>query len=293
MQEVKITRDFPNHMFTVINDQVKIQSNPYILILIPSKDRNDLLFNCIDSLITHTSKKLTNINVCIIDTGSTQETIDEINEYRKANEDRFIISLEEHGYYNFAKNNNQAFDHQKGKKYDYVLFCNNDVQLLNDAVSHMLWTYENQKDVGTVGIRLHFEDGKVQHAGAFCHMTNGLAGPGHYGFSKVITGSVLTDIQDVPANTAAFLMMKAPVFESIKFSEEYIECFEDVQLNIEVGMKGHVNYCNMNAVAFHFESQSRNADAQKDAKQAQDLKKLSTFILRNQANPFIKQKVLT
>ena len=292
MHEITLKNKFPNHMFSVINDPIKTETNPYILVLIPSKDRNDLLFNCMDSLSIHTSKNLTNINVCVIDTGSTPECIKEIKEYIADDNSHLMMSLEEQDYYNFAKNNNQGFKDQKGKQYDYVLFCNNDIQLLNDAIGHMIWTYENEMDVGTVGIRLHFGDGKIQHLGAFCQAQGENVSPGHYGFGKIITGSVLSGAQEVPANTCAFMMMKAPLFNDLLFSEEYLECFEDVQLNLEVGIKGFRNICNLNAAAFHFESMSRNKDPKKDQRQAEDMKKLSRFVMSNRNQPFIKSKVM-
>lgn len=292
MQKVNLNPKFPQHLFAVINDSVDIAVDPKILILIPSKERNDLLFQCIDSIKTHTSKSLTNIEVCIIDTGSSKECVDEIWEYAKSNKSHIKVECVLHNYYNFAKNNNQAYRDRHGSKFDYVVFCNNDIKLLNDCISNMLNVYATKPNAGTVGARLHFGDGKIQHLGVFCRMKSNLAGPGHYGFGKITTGSVLKGIQDVTGNTAALMMIRSKVYKQYLLSEKYNECFEDVQLNIQVGMSGLVNYCNLDAAAFHYESQSRNTDSNKEQKQSIDLKLLSNFIMSNRGNQFIKTRIL-
>lgn len=290
MQEIEMSRvPWPKHMFSVINEPIELKDySKKILVLIPSKDRNDLLLQCIDSIKTHTDDRL-DVSVVIIDTGSSEKTLQEIEEYIVEGDGILPVYVKKHGFYNFAKNNNQAFDEMNGASYDYVVFCNNDVKFLNDIFSRMLQVYETKKNVGTVGARLHFKDGKIQHIGAFCNMVNGKAQPGHYGFEKVITGAILEGSQAVPANTCALMMMDAKLFSQFKFNETYNECFEDVQLNLQVVMSGKVNYCSLDAVAFHFESQTRNLDENKQKKQNEDLNKLSNFVLSNRANQQLKE----
>lgn len=289
--KLNINNIWPKHMFSVINEPVSIRTNPKILIIIPSKDRNDLLFSCINSILIHTSPKLTNVHIRIVDTGSSEENKAQIDAYilEKIKDKRFFIGCDYQGYYNFAKNNNQAFK-TFGKGMDYIVFCNNDIKFLNDVLSHMISVFETKENVGTVGARLHFGDGAIQHIGAFSPMVNSLAQPGHYGFMKSITGAILDGPQLVPANTCALLMMKADLFNKCGgFNEDYNECFEDVQLNLTAGILGHKNYCNLSAVAFHYESQTRNEDKDKQKRQNDDLTKLSRFIAANKTNPFIKE----
>jgi len=296
MRQIQLTDDrlFPKHMFSVINDPVETKSDPGILIIIPSKNRNDLLFQCVNSIILQTSTTLTRVVVAIVDTGSTPETIDSIKQYIHENDSHIRLTLLPHGYYNFAKNNNQAFREMYSSEIDYVLFCNNDVKLLNDAVSRCLKVYETKKNVGTVGIRLHFGDGKIQHLGAFCKADQtGKLAPGHYGFGRITTGSVLKETKQVDCNTAAFVMMPAKMFDAIKFNETYQECYEDVELNLAAAIKFNVlNYIDCGAAAFHFESQTRNEDPQKQNKQNADLLKLGTFVNANRHHTYIKKYVL-
>lgn len=289
MQATKLNKyAWPENFFSVINEPVNITTNPKILILIPSKDRNDLLFQCIDSIKIHTTSKLTHVTVVAIDTGSNKDNLTQLYEYKKNNTSHIKLVIKEHGYYNFAKNNNQAFTEMKGSEFDYVVFCNNDIKFLNDVLAHMINTYETKLNVGSVGARLHFADGKIQHIGAFCKMINNKAHPGHYGFGQAITGAILSGPQAVAANTCALLMMKAKDFADIKFNETYLECFEDVELNLTLGIKKRINYCNLSATAFHYESQTRNIDPKKEQKQQSDLIKLTKFVIVNNHHKFIK-----
>jgi len=272
-------------MFTVINEPVPIYNDKSVLIIILSKDANELLFQCINSIQSCTKNKL-NITIGIVDTGSTSECINEIKQFikdktkvYKSTKIKYKLIL--YNYYNFAKNNNSAFNKLHGASYDYVLFCNNDIKLLNDAISHMINTFHNNDNVGTVGARLHFKDGTIQHLGVFCNIENNQIAPGHYGFKKVSTGSVLSGDQHVQGNTAAFIMIDSKVFNKIKFNETYLECFEDVELNLVIDKLGYNNYCNLDAVGFHYESSTRNKDKNKENRQNQDLKKLLNFVKTN------------
>ena len=47
------------------------------------------------------------------------------------------------------------------------------------------------------------------------------------------------------------------------FNENYISCFEDVELNLECNYLGFENYENSNCVAYHYESLSRDLDTDK------------------------------
>lgn len=52
-----------------------------------------------------------------------------------------------------------------------ILFMNDDVELVSDAVTPCLKALEDDR-VGTVGIRLDFPDGTCQHGGVFAAWTD-------------------------------------------------------------------------------------------------------------------------
>jgi len=133
--------------------------------------------------------------------------------------------------------------------------------MVNDAISIMVETYlKNKKDCGTVGCRLHYEDGSIQHMGMVLQTNNeNNIGITHkflgWDFKNTITSN---SIVHTHGNTAAFMLMKKSLFESIGgFNEEYVECFEDVELNLQCFLKNKRNLTNSNAVCYHYESQTR------------------------------------
>jgi hypothetical protein len=66
------------------------------------------------------------------------------------------------------------------------------------------------------------------------------------------------------------------------FNEDYISCFEDVELNLKCEIMGLKNFISGKSVAYHYESQTRNLDEEKDKKMSSDFKeRLEPFIKEN------------
>ena len=75
--------------------------------------------------------------------------------------------LIEFNYYNFAKINNEVVKNHITQDYEFLLFSNNDIKVLNNVLYGMLKVFKSFNRVGTVGCRLHFEDNTIQHNGVF------------------------------------------------------------------------------------------------------------------------------
>ena len=255
--------------------------NSLISIIILTKDKIDLLIDCIQSIIDHTH--IARYEIIIADTGSTDENrkklLDWVNLLGKKHNFHGIKVIQ-YDYYNFAKINNAVVKKHLSKKSNHVLFCNNDIKLLNDAVDRCLCLFKEKKNVGTVGIRLHYADRSIQHNGIELF----------FGMGKVMGATYRNihsyyrydrDIVEVSGNTAAFLMMERTIFERFYFNESYRECFEDVELNLQMLKIGRKNYQIGHAVAYHYESQTRNENPDKNEKVIEDY--------QNHLLPFFKQ----
>jgi len=158
--------------------QIKSKYLPNLTVVIPTKDNLNVLFNCIDSILDKT--KYNNYDIIIADTGSTDENIKEIQEFiKKSNKIRLI----RYDYYNFAKINNDVVKNYVLDKTNLILFCNNDIQLLNDAITRCVDIYlKNERTCGTVGIRLHYGDNSIQHSGILAYADQqGRVGLSHIG----------------------------------------------------------------------------------------------------------------
>ncbi|MEH6875608.1 MAG: tetratricopeptide repeat protein [Candidatus Competibacter sp.] len=262
-----------------------------ISIIIPTKNKINLIMDCIQSIVCHT--RVARYEILIADTGSTAENKDKLLAWIK-NLDKgnnlLDIKIIEYDYYSFAKINNDVVKNHLLKKSSHILFCNNDIKLLNDAVDRCLSFFKQGKNnIGTVGIRLHYADNSIQHNGIEMLV----------GFGKTLSFSHRnlqsyhtydSETIEVIGNTAAFLMIERSVFEKFYFNEDYEECYEDVELNLEMLRLGRKNYNIGHAVAYHYESQTRNLDSDKDKRLMEDYQKnLLPYFKRNCVPLFIPQ----
>ena len=248
-----------------------------VAVIIPTKGNIKMLKECVDSFYTHCNSEL--FDIFIADTGST----DDEKETLKSNiKDYNNIKLIEYDYYNFAKINNDVVKNHVTDEYEFLLFCNNDIKLLNNVIYGMLNIFKTTPKVGTIGCRLHFEDNTIQHDGVIClfdNKQNLLIS--HHGLNSYYNFS--NNNRKILGSTAALLIIKKEVFIKCGyFNENYTTCFEDVELNLKCLILGLDNYCNSNLVSYHYESQTRNNDDEKSKKQFNDYNNiLKPFVINN------------
>jgi GT2 family glycosyltransferase len=131
----------------------------------------------------------------------------------------------------------------------------------------MLSTMKKNKRVGTIGARLHFGDNTIQHDGIFVlnNSKNNQILLGHLNFKSYFNYKLGQN--SVVGNTGGLMMIRKNIFENIgMFNENYISCLEDVELNLKCKMLNLENICDSNLVAYHYESQTRNNDSEKNYK---------------------------
>jgi GT2 family glycosyltransferase len=263
----------------VEHKEIKLKENPKLGIIIPTKGNVNLLKQCVNSI--HDNDSYTNFKIYIADTGSTDEEKKEIKDFISK---MTHINLIEYDFYNFAVINNDVVENHLDRDTEVLLFCNNDIKLLNNTITRMMDVYlKNRKNVGTIGCRLHYGDNTVQHSGImmFLHQ-NYQVGITHYGLRSYYTYHKETK-KDILGNTGAFMMINKNLFQEIGgFDSSYRECFEDVQLNIECINRNKDNIFLGEAVCYHYESQTRNKSQEKLKRESEDYtKKLIPFILKN------------
>jgi len=255
-----------------------LQSKDKVAIIIPTKSNVEVLINCLESWYEHCDSDL--FHFFIGDTGSSNEELLVMKNYFNTKSN---ITLIEYDYYNFAKINNDIVNNHISNDYRFLVFCNNDIKILNDILSGMMKTYRSFSNVGTVGVRLHFEDNTVQHSGVVIyheqkrnaiHISHDCF-KSYHKFSK--------ETKEVIGNTAALLMIEKSLFNAIGgYNESYIECFEDVELNLECLKLRKKNYLCGNCVAYHYESVTRNNSEEKNKKTNEDFfMRLYPFINEN------------
>jgi GT2 family glycosyltransferase len=251
-----------------------------VAIVIPTKGKLNLLFDCINSFMEFSNN--VNYEVFIADTGSTEEEKNILRDYITQNIEKIKIHLIEYDYYNFAKINNDVVKNHVTKDFEFLMFCNNDIKLLNNVMYGMLQTFKSNPRTGTVGARLHFGDNTFQHDGIFFGLdTERKLGVSHKNLRSYYNFSTTTN--KVAGNTAGLLMMRKNLFEKIGgFNESYRVCFEDVELNLQCIVHGFENICDGSLVAYHYESQTRTNSSDEIDMMVKDFKEIiGSFVEKN------------
>ena len=231
-----------------------------IAVIIPTKGNVDMLHECVKSFYDNCDSNI--FDVFIADTGSNNDELEIIkNKILPIGNVKLIT----YDYYNFAKINNDVVKNQISDDYEFLLFCNNDIKILNDVISGMLNVFNEHKNTGSVGCRLHFEDNTVQHDGIFISLSrkNNSFGLGHLNFKNYY--NYHNNLKEVIGSTGGLLLVRKTTFiKQGMFNENYISCLEDVELNIKLLCGNHKNYICGDCVAYHYESKTRNKDPKKD-----------------------------
>ena len=234
----------------------EIVGNPKVSILIPNKDHLDDLNKCIDSIVNKTS--YTNYEIIIIENNSEDEkTSSGYQTIMKKYKNVKLLNYE--GAFNYAAINNLGAREASG---EYLLFLNNDTEVINKEWLTELLQEAMKSDVGIVGAKLYYQDNTIQHAGVVLGL-GGVAGHVFCGMEGHTTGYVHRPLttQEISAVTAACMLIKKEVFDKINgFDEQFAVAYNDVDLCLRTRAAGYKVIFTPYAQAYHYESKSRGQE---------------------------------
>ncbi|MDQ1253175.1 MAG: hypothetical protein QG646_2325 [Euryarchaeota archaeon] len=234
----------------------RIMRNPNISIIIPTKDKVEVLRNCIESILEKTD--YSNYEIIVIDNQSYEEATFEYYKKIESNPKIKILSYREE--FNFSAINNFAIS-QVGS--DYVVLLNNDTEVISREWLPVMLEHAQRKEVGAVGAKLIYSNNTIQHAGIIIGIVGNppVGGHSHKYFPKNDNGYFgrIQHICNVSAVTAACIMMRKEVFEEVGgFDEKNLSvAFNDVDLCLKIREKGYLIIYTPYAELYHHESLSR------------------------------------
>lgn len=229
---------------------------PLVSIIIPTRDKIELLRPCIEGLLSRTEYR--NLELLIVDNGSTDPAaIDFLQEI--AGNPRVRVLAYPHAY-NFSAINNFAVAQARG---EYLCLLNNDTEVVEPAWLTEMMRYAMRSEIGAVGAKLLYADGSIQHAGVVvgigeaaghAHRFLPANDPGYFRQAHVA--------QFVSAVTAACLVVAKDKFEAVGgLDEEGLRiAFNDVDICLKLQAAGWSNVYVPHAVLLHHESKSRGSD---------------------------------
>jgi GT2 family glycosyltransferase len=230
---------------------------PRVSVIIPTRDRVELLAQCVDGLLDATDYP--DLEIIIVDNGSRAA---ETRAYLDKVAGLGVKVLRDDSPFNYAALNNRAAAQASGQ---VLLLLNNDIKVihgdwLTEMVGHAL-----RADVGAVGAKLYFPDDTIQHAGVVIGL-GGVAGHLHHGVARADSRAELHLLREVSAVTAACLATRAEVFRAVGGfdADRLAVAFNDVDLCLKIRRLGLKILWTPFAELYHFESASRGSDLAPD-----------------------------
>jgi GT2 family glycosyltransferase len=233
----------------------RIHGEPLISIIIPFKDKPGLLDMSMGSILQKSTYR--NFEIIGLSNNSTEAETFAAMERLSAQDPR--VRFHEHNApFNFSEINNYGVrSHARG---EHVVLLNNDIEIITPDWLESLLEFSQRDDVGAVGGKLYYPDGRLQHAGIILGI-GGVAGHSH----KYLDGkdhgyfSRPHIIQNLSALTAACFMVKRRLFEEVGGldAENLQVAFNDVDFCLKLRERGYLNVFTPYCQAWHHESISR------------------------------------
>ncbi len=229
--------------------------NPLVSIIIPFKDQFALTKDCVTSLLNNLSYK--NYELILIDNGSQDKEL--LNWLKQINDNKRVKVYHNPMPFNFSAICNYGASKAKG---EYYLLLNNDTKIINNDFLDWMVGYAKRKDIGAVGLKLLYNDKKIQHMGVA--LTEGGFAT-HFGVTEKDNQNGLFDMRIRPYNfsavTGACLMVEKKKYKDVGgLDEKLTVALNDMDLCLKLLNKGYYNICLNNITMFHFESKSRGYD---------------------------------
>ena len=236
------------------------KDKPLISIIIPSKDQLKYISRCINSILKKTTYK--NYKIIIVDTGSTDKKVFQFYEQIKKQSPRLFRVLNWRKQFNFAAVCNFGAKKSKG---NYILFLNNDTEVITPDWIESMLEYAQRDQIGAVGCKLLYPNNQIQHAGVVLGMgaKKGIGVAGHFykqinDNSNYVNHVIYTETaRNISAVTAACLMInKEKYFEVQGQDSRFKIAFNDVDLCMKLQDKNYLNIYLGYVKLFHHESVS-------------------------------------
>ncbi|MGO8737835.1 glycosyltransferase family 9 protein [Rhodoblastus sp.] len=219
-----------------------------VSIIMPTIATRGLVKTSIESIRKTTEYK--NYEIICID--NIKDETSEWKPWLRENADKVVELLEP---FNWSRFNNVGAQAAEG---EYLLFLNDDVEVLDPYWLHALSEHAERDEVGVVGPQLLYPDFRIQHAGMFLadsdarHLFRflGEGEPGPFGLARVQRNTI--------AVTGACMLTRRNVFEQIGgFNEKHSVVNNDLDFCLRAGRAGKLVVYTPHTRIIHHEMASR------------------------------------
>lgn len=225
-----------------------------VTILIPSTLRNQQSLSCIGAVLSDTDHPSMEVRVVVMQR-------DALDPAQRAAAERLIADprVKVHHLqapaFNFSVASNRA---AAGAQTAHLLLLNDDVRPIRPDWLRWMTAFMADPQVGLVGARLLYPDGRVQHGGVILGL-GGLCEHAHRFLPREERGymSRAVTAQEMSAVTGACMLVRRELFERLGgLDENYPSAFNDIDLALRVGETGHSVVYAAQAELYHHELQT-------------------------------------
>jgi glycosyltransferase involved in cell wall biosynthesis len=225
-----------------------------VSIIIPTKDKADILRTCLTSIFTLTDHP--DFDVLVVSNSSREQALFELfAEMKAAHPGRFDWLVYDTPF-NFAELMNAGVERCTGA---HLLFLNNDTEVLHADWLRAMHEWSQRPSIGAVGVKLLYHNDTVQHAGVIIGL-GGVAGHTFVGAHRDGPGyfNYINTINNNSAVTAACVMMERAKLDRVGgWNEAFTVEYNDVDLCLRLREAGFNNVYLPHVTLYHYESLTR------------------------------------
>jgi O-antigen biosynthesis protein len=240
-----------------------IKNKPLVSILLPTrgqlsgKPEDELLFKCIQSVARKTEYDNYELLICYNNSLDSK-----IAKFLKSYQHR-AITYDLKGDFNFANKINYMAKQAKG---EHLVIFNDDLEVISGEWLTALLEFSQQEEIGVVGSKLLYPNGRLQHVG----MVLGINGyPAHI-FHQAVAGhpgyrADANLIRNYSVVTGAGMMIKKEIFEKLNgLNENFRIDYNDTDFCLRVAEQGYRNVYTPYSLFYHHESTVLSSGRLKD-----------------------------
>jgi GT2 family glycosyltransferase len=240
-----------------------LERQPTVSIVIPTAGHSRevryekvvLVTHCVRSIVEKSTYGSYEI-VCVVDDSTDRAVLDELREI--AGDRLRLVDFE--GPFNFSAKINRGVAHSEG---EHLLLLNDDMEVATPNWIERMAMYSGIPEVGAVGGRLLWEDGRLQHV--VVRFEHGLPGHLYRGFSSDFKGyaNSVRVVQNCLAVTGACLMTRRDLFEEVGgLTTTFPVNYNDIDYCLKLRTTGRRVLYDPDLVMYHFESSSRSDEVE-------------------------------
>ncbi len=225
-----------------------------VSIIIPSKNKADLLRKCLRSIERNSTYR--NVEIIVIDNKSDQKEFFALKKHYSRQSGISFKCIEDHEEFNFSRLINLGRKNASG---EFLLLLNNDTEVISPDWLEAMMEHVQREEIGVAGAKLLYDNDTIQHAGVIVGLGGAAGhvlvgedrdGPGYFNYVNMLN--------EYSALTGACFMVRTSVFDEVGgFDESFGTEYNDVDFCLKVKEAGYRNLYIPHCELYHYESMSR------------------------------------